>query len=118
MQHDVADRAVHGKLPSTAGSPGEAAPPVPLVGDGTPVACADGAERPYMSMDAAASTAALGPVLARVQELIPWYSSVHRGAGRKSQIATAAYEDAHAAAMAFAGRIPPTGARRVRGRSV
>jgi len=69
-------------------------------------------------MDAAASTAALGPVLARVQEFSPWYSSVHRGAGRKSQIATAAYEDAHAAAMAFAGRIPPTGARRVRGRSV
>ena len=118
MLHDVADRAVHGKLPSTAGSPGEAPPPVPLVGDGTPVACADGTERPYMSMDAAASTAALGPVLARVQEFIPWYSSVHRGAGRKSQIATAAYEDAHAAAMAFAGRIPPTGARRVRGRSV
>ena len=57
------------------------APPVPLVGDGILVACADGTERPYLSLDAAASTAALGQVLARVGEFLPWYSSVHRGRG-------------------------------------
>ena len=85
------------------------APPVPLVGDGIPVACADGTERPYLSLDAAASTAALGPVLARVAEFMPWYSSVHRGAGHKSQVATNAYEDARAAALAFAGRISRPG---------
>jgi len=85
------------------------APPVPLVGDGIPVACADGIERPYLSLDAAASTAALGPVLARVAEFMPWYSSVHRGAGHKSQVATNAYEDARAAALAFAGRISRPG---------
>ncbi|HYB47959.1 MAG TPA: aminotransferase class V-fold PLP-dependent enzyme [Streptosporangiaceae bacterium] len=107
----MVDQAVSGRLPIT-GSLGEAsAPPVPLVGDGVPVACADGTERPYLSMDAAASTAALGPVLARVQEFIPWYSSVHRGAGHKSQIATGAYEDARAAAVAFAGRAPSPGGR-------
>ena len=85
------------------------APPVPLVGDGIPVACADGTERPYLSLDAAASTAALGPVLVRVAEFMPWYSSVHRGAGQKSQVATNAYEDARAAALAFAGRISRPG---------
>jgi len=88
--------------------PGPAGPPVPLIGDGMPVPCADGADRPYLSMDAAASTAALGPVLARVQEFLPSYSSVHRGAGYKSQLSTRAYEDARAAALAFAGR--PAGA--------
>jgi selenocysteine lyase/cysteine desulfurase len=89
---------------STGSHPaGSARPPVPLVGDGMPVPCADGTERPYLSLDAAASTAALGPALARVEEFIPWYSSVHRGAGYKSQVATCAYEDARAAALAFAG---------------
>jgi len=85
-------------------SPAPLAPPVPLIGDGMPVPCADGAERPYLSMDAAASTAALGPVLARVQEFLPNYSSVHRGAGYKSQLSTGAYEDARSAALSFAGR--------------
>jgi len=96
-QHDPVHRAVPGEFP------------VQLVGDGIPVACADGAERPYLSLDAAASTAALGTVLAAVEEFVPWYSSVHRGAGHKSQMATAAYEDARAAALALAGRTGPGG---------
>ena len=80
-------------------------PPVPLVGDGIPVACADGTERPYLYLDAAASTAALGPVLARVEEFIPLYAIVHRGVDHKSRTAAGAHEDARAAALAFAGRI-------------
>ena len=64
----------------------------------------DGTERPYLSFDAAASTGALGQVLAAVDAFVPWYSSVHRGAGYKSQLATAAYEDARAAALSFARR--------------
>ena len=80
------------------------APPVPLVGDRTAVPCVDGTERPYLSFDAAASTGALGQVLAAVDAFVPWYSSVHRGAGYKSQLATAAYEDARAAALSFARR--------------
>jgi selenocysteine lyase/cysteine desulfurase len=99
-QHQVLNQAASGR---------PVVPPVPLVGDGILVACADGTERPYLSLDAAASTAALRPVLARVEEFIPWYSSVHRGAGHKSQVATGAYEDARAAALAFAGRIPGPG---------
>lgn len=77
---------------------------VHLVGDDLAVPCVDGTERPYLSLDAAASTPALPAVAARVNEFLPWYSSVHRGAGWKSQLATADYEEARAAALAFAGR--------------
>src|SRR5688572_28287738 len=78
--------------------------PIRLVGDGVTVPCVDGTERPYLSLDAAASTAAFPAVAERVSAFLPWYSSVHRGAGWKSQLATAEYEDARAAALAFAGR--------------
>jgi selenocysteine lyase/cysteine desulfurase len=75
-----------------------------LVGDDLTVSCLDGHERRYLSLDAAASTPSLPAVLQRVTEFVPWYSSVHRGAGRKSQLATAAYEEARAAALRFADR--------------
>ncbi len=75
-----------------------------LVGDEVAVPCLDGRERRHVSLDAAAATAALPAVADRVTEFLPWYSSVHRGAGWKSQLATGAYEDARAAALAFAGR--------------
>ena len=78
--------------------------PVRLVGDGLTVPCLDSTDRPYLCLDAAASTAALPAVAERVSAFLPWYSSVHRGAGWKSQLATAEYEDARAAALAFAGR--------------
>jgi selenocysteine lyase/cysteine desulfurase len=79
-------------------------PPIPLVGDGMLVPCVDGQDRPYVGLDAAASTGALRRVVDRVQEFIPSYSSIHRGAGYKSQFATGAYERARDAAIAFAGR--------------
>ena len=78
-----------------------------LVGDGLPVPCIDGVERPYLSLDAAASTAALPAVANRVAEFLPTYSSVHRGAGWRSQQATAAYEEARHAALDFAHHAPP-----------
>ena len=76
-----------------------------LVGDDEMVPCIDGCERRYVSLDAAASTPALPCVLDRVQEFVPSYSSVHRGAGWKSQHATASYEEARAAVLRFAGRV-------------
>src|SRR6516165_9450656 len=78
--------------------------PTALVGDGLPVPCVDGSERPYLNLDAAASTSALPAVARAVHEFLPWYSSVHRGAGYKSRLATAAYEEARSASLAFAGR--------------
>ena len=77
---------------------------VSLVGDDLTVPCVDGQQRRYLSLDAAASTGALRSVADRVHEMLPWYSSVHRGAGWKSQLATAAYEDARTAIETFAGR--------------
>jgi selenocysteine lyase/cysteine desulfurase len=68
------------------------------------VPCVDGSERPYRDLDSAASTPALETVAARVAEFLPWYSSVHRGAGYKSRRATAAYEEARESAHRFARR--------------
>ena len=78
--------------------------PSPLVGDGLGVPCVDGRERPYLNLDSAASASALPAVARRVEEFLPWYSSVHRGAGYKSRQATNAYEEARLAALRFAGR--------------
>jgi len=77
---------------------------VKLVGDGLAAPCADGIERPYVSFDAAASTPSLVAVAERVAEFLPRYSSVHRGAGFKSQAATAAYEQARGSFLRFARR--------------
>ncbi len=77
-----------------------------LVGDGLEVPCVDGVDRAYLSLDGAASTNALPVVAERVNEFLPWYSSVHRGAGYKSQVATRAYEQARGSIMHFAGRGP------------
>jgi len=75
-----------------------------LVGDGLVVPCLDGTARPYVNLDNAASTNALPEVAARVADFLPWYSSVHRGAGYKSRQATDAYEGARESALTFAGR--------------
>lgn len=79
------------------------APLASLLGDDEIVPLADGTSRRYLSFDTGASTAALPQVAEAVNEFLPRYSSVHRGAGWKSQAATAAYEAARAAALAFAG---------------
>ena len=75
-----------------------------LVGAHLPVPCVDGEERPYRDLDCAASTPALEVVADRVAEFLPWYSSVHRGAGYKSRRATAAYEAARDSVYRFAQR--------------
>jgi selenocysteine lyase/cysteine desulfurase len=84
--------------------PGGARVPVALVGDLVAVPCISGETRAYVNLDAAASTAALPAVAARVNDFLPWYSSVHRGAGYKSRLSTDEYEAARAAALGFAGR--------------
>src|SRR4051794_37691405 len=79
-------------------------PPIALVGDELCVPCIDGVERVACSLDAAASAAALPSVVDAVTAFVPLYSSVHRGAGWKSQRATDAYETAREAVLRFAGR--------------
>lgn len=68
----------------------------------------DGTLRQYVNFDNAASTPALRPVLDKLNEFMPWYSSVHRGTGFKSQVATDAYEAAHDIALRFVNADPAT----------
>jgi selenocysteine lyase/cysteine desulfurase len=65
-----------------------------LVGADIEVPLVSGGSRRYVNLDYAASTAAMTDVADAVAAFLPWYSSVHRGAGFKSQVSTAAYEGA------------------------
>ena len=77
-----------------------------VVGIDQQVPLLDGSWRTYINLDNAASTPALRPVAERVNALRPWYASVHRGTGFKSQLTTWAYEQAHAAVLRFVGADP------------
>ncbi len=77
-----------------------------IVGVDEQVPLLDGTTRTYVNFDNAASTPALRPVLDKVVALMDWYSSVHRGTGFKSQVATDAYEQAHEVVCRFVGANP------------
>jgi selenocysteine lyase/cysteine desulfurase len=74
-----------------------------LVGQDLEVQLASGETRTYVNLDMAASTPAMEPVAEAVIEFLPWYSSVHRGAGFASQVSTRAYEAARLAVGTFVG---------------
>lgn len=74
-----------------------------IVGVDAQVPLLDGSFRPYVNFDNAASTPALQPVFDKVNEFMTWYSSIHRGTGFKSQIATEAYDLAHDIVGCFVG---------------
>ena len=65
-----------------------------MLGADTEVACVDGRMLRYANLDYAASTPVMADVWAAVEAFVPWYSSVHRGSGVKSQVATAEFEGA------------------------
>jgi selenocysteine lyase/cysteine desulfurase len=77
--------------------------PVHLVGADAQVPCADGRMRRYVNLDYAASAPVMPEVWDAVEAFLPWYSSVHRGSGMKSQVATAAYEGARETVAEFVG---------------
>ena len=86
-------------------SPHDSSPAlVQLIGAGQVVPCLGGVERIAVELDQAASTQAHPSVADRVADFLPWYSSVHRGAGFRSRRATQAYEEARRSVLAFAGR--------------
>jgi selenocysteine lyase/cysteine desulfurase len=74
---------------------------LPLVGDDVLVPLVTGGARRYRNFDYAASAPCLVSVHQAVEQLLPWYSSVHRGAGWKSQVTTKAYEDARETVRRF-----------------
>jgi len=79
------------------------APLAALVGAGTEIPLVTGGTVAYANLDLAASAPALQAVADRVAELLPLYSSVHRGAGYASAVCTAAYEAARLEIAAFVG---------------
>ncbi|MDQ6856659.1 MAG: aminotransferase class V-fold PLP-dependent enzyme, partial [Candidatus Dormibacteraeota bacterium] len=74
-----------------------------LCGADIDVPLADGSMRRYVNLDCAASTPALEAVVSAVTAALPWYSSVHRGAGHLSQVSTRLYEAARQAVATFVG---------------
>jgi selenocysteine lyase/cysteine desulfurase len=72
-----------------------------LVGADIEVPLVQGGARRYVNLDYAASAPALQSVHDAIEELLGWYSSVHRGAGFKSRASTAAYEGARESIRRF-----------------
>src|SRR5882757_10183376 len=81
------------------------APLLPVVGGDLAAPLVTGECRRYANLDYAASAPALAGVASYLTELLPFYASVHRGAGYASQVSTGVYESARAiVANAFGAR--------------
>jgi cysteine desulfurase/selenocysteine lyase len=79
-----------------------------IVGARTEVPLFDGKHVRYVNLDSAASTPPLVKVRQAVEDFLPWYSSVHRGAGYKSRLSTYLYEHAREVVMRFSNANPAT----------
>ena len=74
-----------------------------IVGGHSVVPVLDGTMRPYTNLDNAASTPMARPVRDKVDELMEWYSAVHRGSGFKSQLSSLAYDRSREIVAHFVG---------------
>ncbi|WP_051426506.1 aminotransferase class V-fold PLP-dependent enzyme [Jiangella gansuensis] len=81
-------------------------PLLPVVGADLRAPLAGGGECRYVNLDYAASAPALQAVADHVTEILPFYASVHRGAGYASQLSTRLYEDARETVARFVGARP------------
>ncbi|WP_038951829.1 aminotransferase class V-fold PLP-dependent enzyme [Aeromicrobium massiliense] len=81
-------------------------PLLSVVGADVDVPLLDGRRVRHVNLDHAASAPALESVAERVAAALPYYASVHRGAGYASQVSTSLYEDARATVGAFVGARP------------
>lgn len=77
-----------------------------VLGSDVMVTLADGRTVPYANFDLAASAPCASVAADAVQQLLPWYASVHRGAGHLSRACTTAYEEARATVAQFLGCRP------------
>jgi selenocysteine lyase/cysteine desulfurase len=90
--------------PVDAGRVGLDRPALPAVaGARLTVPLVDGRRVPYVNLDHAASAPCLAAVRDAVDELLPWYASVHRGAGFASRVCTQVYEQARDTLRRFTG---------------
>ena len=87
-------------VPATAECTGSL---LPVVGAELPVPLVTGATVPYANLDYAASAPALRAVAEHLATALPYYASVHRGAGFASQVSTALLENARSCVGRFLG---------------
>ena len=76
---------------------------LPVVGAGLPVPLVTGASVPYANLDYAASAPALRVVAEHLATCLPYYASVHRGAGYASQVSTSLLENSRLCIGRFLG---------------
>jgi selenocysteine lyase/cysteine desulfurase len=92
---------------STEDNPASCTSPVgpllPVVGGTLQAPLVDGRLVRAVNLDYAASAPALQAVADHVTEVLPYYASVHRGAGYASQVSTSLYESARQTIAAFVG---------------
>jgi len=79
-----------------------------VVGLDTMVPVLTGGRRVAINFDNAATTPPLKAVLQAVNEFVPWYASINRGAGHKSQHSTQCYEATREQVLGFIGGNPET----------
>lgn len=77
-----------------------------VVGASLSVPLVTGDSVDYANLDHAASAPCLAEVRHAVDELLPWYASVHRGAGFASQVCTRVYEQARDSVRTFVNAHP------------
>lgn len=77
-----------------------------IVGADAKVPTLNGTLKTYINLDNAASTPTLKQVLDKINDFMPWYSSVHRGSGFKSQLSTKVYDEARETVLNFFGASP------------
>ena len=82
------------------------APLLPVVGQDLTAPLIHGGAVRYANLDYAASAPALEEVAAHLNEVLPYYASVHRGAGFASQVSTSVYENARRIVADFVGARP------------
>nr|WP_218617299.1 aminotransferase class V-fold PLP-dependent enzyme [Cryptosporangium aurantiacum] len=76
---------------------------LPVLGADLPVTLADGRITNHVNLDYAATAPCLAAAADAVTQILPWYASVHRGAGAASQRSTLAYERARQTIGDFVG---------------
>ncbi len=93
-------------LVAAGSAPASQAPLLPVVGAELEVPLVTGGTTRYANLDYAASAPALQSVSDYVTRLLPYYASVHRGAGWASQVSTSVLEDSRATIGRFVGARP------------
>ncbi|MES0833503.1 MULTISPECIES: aminotransferase class V-fold PLP-dependent enzyme [Nocardiopsidaceae] len=94
-------RSFRSAAPSAHPSGGAAGCTVVASDEGVPLVTGERVE--YANFDYAASAPCLTPVADALADALPYYASVHRGAGHHSQVSTDAYERARRSVARFLG---------------